>query len=100
MISSLVYYITGYNSNIPTAPPIQELSPLEKEIKEFKFRTALGRNKPKIEEEEFEMIKVADAYIQDILKVKLKHIEVPPRKKEWKPHHPVLCELLEKVQSS
>ncbi len=50
MISSLVYYITGYNSNIPTAPPIQELSPLEKEIKEFKFRTALGRNKPKIEE--------------------------------------------------
>ncbi len=46
------------------------------------------------------MITVADAYIQDILKVKLKHIEVPPRNKEWKPRHPVLCELLEKVQSS
>jgi hypothetical protein len=97
MFSTLLYYITGYNSNVPVAPPIQELSPLEKEIKEFKFKTALGRNMPKIKNEDFEIIKISDVYIKDILSVKLKHIEVPPRKNNWKPRHPVLCEILSTV---
>ena len=99
MFSSIVNYLYKTNS-IPDAPPIPPIT-LEEELKNFKFKPALGRSKPKIEtDEDYEQIRLADLYIKDILKVKLKHIEVPPRVNYWEHRHPVLQELTQKFAVS
>lgn len=98
MISSLFGYFTA--SAIPEAPPLPDIfkkpSTLELELKAVKLRPALGRNKPKMDDD-YDMIRLTELYIRDILSVKLKHVEVPPRAKEWRPRHPVLQEFMSKA---
>ena len=101
----MIHSIFGYFTTpaIPNAPPIPDLNKkvvltLENEIKQFKFKPALGRNKPKIDKDnEYNMIRLTDLLFKELLNVKLKHVDIPDRNNKWEFRHPVLKELAAKA---
>ena len=67
------------------------LRPVEKK----KIRKpALARNMPS---NNFNLLKINKEQLQEILNVKLKHIEVPERRATWENTHPVLKEIRDKI---
>lgn len=103
-----LYYLLGYNMNEPTNTNIIQKKELNKitinsdELKNIKLKKTIINKKPAFaryaQTNDFNLLKLSQEQLNDILNTKLKHIIPNTKKTYWEPEHPVLNELLKKTK--